>query len=46
MTAPIRLGYSARVVTPGTYTWEPAVIQSVTAPSIGSSTPVISYTID
>ena len=46
MTAPIRLGYSARVVTPGTYTWEPAVIQSVAAPSIGSSTPVIRYTID
>ncbi|HSJ00043.1 MAG TPA: Ig-like domain-containing protein [Patescibacteria group bacterium] len=46
MDAPIRLGYSARVVTPGTYTWEPAVIQSVAAPSVGSSTPVISYTID
>jgi len=46
MEAPIRLGYSARVVTPGTYTWEPAVIQSVAAPSIGSSTPVVSYTID
>lgn len=46
MTKPIRLGYSARVVTPGTYTWEPAVIQSVAAPSVGSSTPVVSYTID
>jgi uncharacterized protein YfaS (alpha-2-macroglobulin family) len=45
-TDPIRLGYSARVVTPGTYRWEPAVIQSVAAPSVGSSTPVESYTID
>lgn len=46
MDAPIRLGYSARVVTPGTYRWEPAVIQSVAAPSIGSSTPALTYTID
>jgi len=46
MTDPIRLGYSARVVTPGTYRWEPAVIQSVAAPSVGSSTQVVSYTID
>jgi hypothetical protein len=46
MQAPIRLGYSARVVTPGTYTWEPAVIQSVAAPSVGSSTPTTRYTID
>ena len=46
MTDPIRLSYSVRVVTPGTYTWEPAVIQSVAAPSIGSSTPATSYTID
>jgi len=45
-TDPIRLGYSARVVTPGTYRWEPAVIQSVAAPSVGSSTPVESYTIE
>jgi uncharacterized protein YfaS (alpha-2-macroglobulin family) len=46
MNGPIRLGYSARVVTPGTYHWEPAVIQSVTAPSVGSSTPMVSYTVD
>lgn len=46
MRNPIRLGYSARVVTPGTYTWEPAVIQSIAAPSVGSSTPATSYTID
>ena len=26
------LGYSARVVSPGTFTWEPAVVQSVAAP--------------
>lgn len=46
MDEPIRLGYSARVVTPGTYRWEPAVIQSVAAPAIGSSTPAIAHTID
>ena len=38
-------GYSARVVTPGTYRWEPAVIQSETAPTVGSSTPATSFTI-
>lgn len=27
--------YVARVVTPGTYTWEPAVLQSMTDPSVG-----------
>ena len=39
------LAYRARVVTPGTYRWEPAVIQSTTAPSLGASTPATSYTI-
>jgi hypothetical protein len=38
-------GYSARVVTPGTYRWEPAVVQSEAAPTLGSSTPATTYTI-
>ncbi len=38
-------GYAARVVSPGTYRWEPAVIQSEAAPSVGSSTPAMTYTI-
>ncbi len=29
------LRYVARVLTPGTYTWEPAVLQSMTDPSVG-----------
>jgi hypothetical protein len=41
-----RLGYAARVVTPGTYRWEPAVIQSLAAAELGASTEVTSYTID
>ncbi len=44
--ADISLGYSARVVSAGTYRWEPAVIQAVAAPEIGSATAVITYTID
>lgn len=39
------LGYSARVVSPGTFTWEPAVVQSVAAPAVGATTPVTTYTI-
>ena len=39
------LGYSARVVSAGTFTWEPAVVQSVTAPEAGATTPVATYTI-
>ncbi|HJP88283.1 MAG TPA: Ig-like domain-containing protein [Candidatus Limnocylindrales bacterium] len=38
-------GYTARVVTPGTYRWEPAVIQSEIAPTIAFSTPTETYTI-
>jgi hypothetical protein len=38
-------GYAARVVSPGTYRWEPAVIQSEVAPTVGSSIPETSYTI-
>lgn len=37
--------YSARVVSPGTYRWEPAVIQSVTAPSLGNATAEGSFTV-
>jgi hypothetical protein len=38
-------GYSARVVSPGTYRWEPAVVQSERAPTVGASTPATTYTI-
>lgn len=31
----LELHYLARVVTPGTYTWEPAVLQSETDPTRG-----------
>ena len=41
----VQLGYSARVVSAGTFTWEPAMIQSVAAPEIGATTPVTTYTI-
>lgn len=36
---PIVLRAVVRTVAPGTYTWEPAVVQSVTAPSVGSTVP-------
>jgi uncharacterized protein YfaS (alpha-2-macroglobulin family) len=39
------LGYSARVVSPGTYRWEPAVAQFGTAPTLGAATAEDSYTI-
>ena len=39
------LYYSARVVSPGTYTWEPAVVQLVTAPTIGNVSESTTYTI-
>ncbi|HEX7173587.1 MAG TPA: hypothetical protein VF365_13390, partial [Candidatus Limnocylindria bacterium] len=42
----LRLGYTARVVTAGTYRWEPAVIQSLVAAELGASTEVATYTID
>lgn len=44
--ATARLGYAARVVSAGTYRWEPAIVQHAAAPSIGASTPVATYTID
>lgn len=37
--------YTARVVSPGTYTWEPAVMQSVDAPELGSATEAFEFTI-
>jgi hypothetical protein len=39
------LGYSARVVSAGTFAWEPAVVQSVSAPDVGATTPRMAYTI-
>jgi hypothetical protein len=38
-------GYAARVVSPGTYTWEPALIQSVNAPEVGAATERFAFTI-
>lgn len=40
-----QLGYWARVVSSGTYRWEPAVIQSVAAPAVGSATAPVDYRI-
>ena len=37
--------YAARVVSPGTYRWEPAVIQSEVVQTVGASTTETSYTI-
>jgi hypothetical protein len=37
--------YVARVVTPGTYIWEPAVIRAADAPEIGATTPGLTYRI-
>jgi hypothetical protein len=34
-----RLAYFARVVTPGTYAWQPAVAREVSAPGLASATP-------
>jgi hypothetical protein len=43
---PIRdFEYVARVVSPGTYRWEPAIIQSVAAPEIGMATNAFTFTI-
>ncbi len=44
-TRPPTLSYAARVVSPGTYTWEPAIVQMGAAPEIGDSTPAQTYTI-
>lgn len=35
---PEPIKYTARVVSPGTYTWEPAIVQSPTAPEAGDAT--------
>ena len=37
--------YSARVVSPGTYRWEPAIVQFELDPRIGASTEATTYTI-
>jgi hypothetical protein len=37
--------YAARVVSPGTYRWEPAVLQLEIDPRIGASTPATTFTI-
>jgi uncharacterized protein YfaS (alpha-2-macroglobulin family) len=37
--------YAARVVSPGTYRWEPAVLQLELDPRIGASTPATTFTI-
>jgi hypothetical protein len=37
--------YSARVVSPGTYRWEPAVLQYELAPGVGASTSASTYSI-
>jgi hypothetical protein len=39
------LSYVARVVSPGTYRWESAVVQSVTVPTLGNATAPLIYTI-
>jgi hypothetical protein len=41
-----RLRWAARVVTPGTYTWEPAVLQSPVDPSVGMVLPAATITIE
>jgi len=44
-TTQMPLVYAARVVSAGTYTWEPAVIQLESAPSVGAVTATLTYTI-
>jgi hypothetical protein len=41
----ITLTYTARVVSPGDYSWEPAIVQSGAAPDLGASTASSPYTI-
>jgi hypothetical protein len=40
-----RLRWAARVVTPGTYTWEPAVLQSPVDPTVGVVLPKQTLTV-
>jgi hypothetical protein len=42
---PDPITYTARVVSPGTYTWEPAIIQSPAAPEVGDATPPLEFRI-
>jgi hypothetical protein len=37
--------YAARVISPGTYTWEPAIIQALDAPEVGAATEPFTYRI-
>jgi hypothetical protein len=37
--------YAARVVSPGSYRWEPAILQLELSPGVGASTPETTYTI-
>jgi len=37
--------YTARVVSPGTYTWEPAIVQSPTATEVGDATAPLEFRI-
>ena len=41
----VRLRYAARVVTPGTYTWEPTIVQSALDPTVGALIPAATLTI-
>jgi uncharacterized protein YfaS (alpha-2-macroglobulin family) len=42
---PEAITYLARVLTPGTYTWEPAVVQSALAPDRGMVLPATTVTV-
>ena len=42
---PDPISYTARVVSPGTYTWEPALVQSPTAPEVGDATAPMEFQI-
>lgn len=42
---PDPIGYTARVVSPGTYTWEPAIVQSPAAPEVGDATAPLTFQI-
>ena len=44
-TRTVRLRYYARVITPGTYIWEPAIVESRTDPDRAALTPMGKVTI-
>jgi uncharacterized protein YfaS (alpha-2-macroglobulin family) len=41
----VRMAYWARVVTPGTYRWEPAFAHAADAPNHGTFVPEVTVTI-